>query len=204
MERKYKSFAFTVRQKNGNTEEVNNSFLTYIKKQNGGAAVLEKEGNELHMHACVFLQNETTKTNFNHALSRIYERVRGDEDSIKVLRSGTRIMFNMDWWTNYCKKESDPKILYENIPNDVETYFPSEDEQKSAKLKAVDSVLAELEFLIKEEESWVSEPNHIDYAMYSIWFKKKLRKAPREKKKKREICEDLKKWMFPDEFTADW
>ena len=204
MEKKFRAFAFTVRQKSGNTAETNKVFVEFIKKKNGGFAVLEKEGTELHMHAGVFLENPTSKSNLNLQLQRIYEKVRRDEDSIKVLRGGTRIMYNLDFWESYCQKENNPRVLFECIPSEVDEYFPSEDEQNAARTRDVDSVMSELELLVKEEEPWANSPDYIDKAMYSIWFIKKLRKAPREKRKKREICEDLKKWMFPESMEIDW
>lgn len=207
MERKYKSFAFTVRQKNGNTNQCNNAFISFVQSKAGGFCVLEGEGDSLHLHCGVWLETEISKSNFNTQLCRIYEKVRTDEDSVKVLRGGTRIMYNDDFMNEYLNKK-DSRFVYKSLVDNREEFYPSENEQSMAKNKDVDSVLASYELYIKENYTFdyckdmLNE--NIDKILYDIWFKKKLFKAPRDPKLKRWFRDDLKKWMFPDHFEPDW
>lgn len=203
MERKYRAFAFTVRQKAGTKVETIEAFKSFIQKKDGGFAVLEGEGDTLHLHAGVFIENETSKSNFNLQLQRIYEKVKEDDDSVKVLRGGTRIMYDMNFFNEYLQKEDEPRVIYECIPEEVDKYFPPEEEQRKAKLSLTDSVLSDYEFLLNEREPDLKS-DHLEFALYDIWFKDKVRKAPREKRKKRELQNDLAKWMWPEEFGPDW
>ncbi len=124
MERKYRAFAFTVRQKAGTKPETIEAFKNFIQKKDGGFAVIEGEGDTLHLHAGVFIENETSKSNFNLQLQRIYEKVKEDDDSVKVLRGGTRIMYDMNFFNEYLQKEDEPRVIYESIPEEVDKYFP--------------------------------------------------------------------------------
>lgn len=206
MERKYKAFAFTIRPKQGLTENLKLEFLDWIKNKDGGFAVLEGEGESLHMHGGIFLEVETTKSNFNMQLQRHFEKHKRDEDSIKVQRGGTRILYDMNFLNNYLNKQ-DSRTIYQAIPDNVDDYFPSQEEQECAKNKCVDSVLAEYDLLIRENYKWENFGDvheHFDEWLYDLWFRKKLVKAPREKKKKRELSDNLKRWMFPNWFGIDW
>lgn len=204
-ERKYKAFAFTIRPKEGLTDPLKEEFLNWVKKKDGGFIVLEGEGTSLHMHGGMFLETETSKSNFNMQLQRHFERHRQDGDSTRVQRGGTRILYNMKFLTDYLSKE-DSRVIYESVPENVDEYFPSDLEQEKAKKSSVDSVLAQYEFLLREQFVYekYEDVEKIDEHLFDIWFVKKLMKAPREKKKKRELSDNLKRWMFPEFFGVDW
>jgi hypothetical protein len=207
MERKYRSFAFTVRQRAGNKKATNEEYVAFIKKKDGGFACLEGEGDSLHLHCGVWLETEITKSNFNLQLSRIYEKVREDEDSVKVLRGGTRIMYNDDFMNEYLNKK-DSRFIYKKVVENRDEYYPSKEEQKCAKNKEVDSVLSSYDLYIKENYKFEycrdMLDENIDKILYDIWYKKKLFKAPRDPKLKKWFRNDLKKWMFPENFGPDW
>lgn len=205
-ERKYRAFAFTIRPKNGLTEALRDEFIKWVESKNGGFCVLEGEGTSLHMHGGMFLETETTKSNFNFQLQRHFEKHRSDEDSTRVQRGGTRIMYNMDFLDKYLDKD-DSRLVYEKIPDDVEEYFPTQEEQAAAGTKSVDSVMSEYELLMREHFKWerVGDVMELfDKRLYELWFVKKVIRAPRENKRKRELSENLKRWMFPSYFDVNW
>lgn len=210
MEKKYGAFGFTIRQKGGNTERTNEEFRKWVESKKGGFCVLEGEGESLHMHGGVYLENRTSKSNFNLQLQRIFERVKKDEDSIKVQRGGTRIMYNKDFRETYLQKD-DSRFIYENIPEDEDEYYPSEDEQNAAKCKNVDSVASEYELYIRENHDWVfgetTCENHrhiVASVLGEIWYKERKFKAPKEKRKQKEFTTHMWRWLFPDEIEIDW
>jgi hypothetical protein len=69
----------------------------------------------------------------NIRVVEIFNRLGAEDGEIKVLRSGTRFAYNMDWIETYLQKTDEPCVAIDNVPDDVVPYFPTEEEQAAIK-----------------------------------------------------------------------
>lgn len=156
----YKSWCITIRPKCGvgigSPLEI--AFDKWIKKCKGGAYTFEKEGAERHIHAQVFYDEGKLKQNIKKSLIRHVQNENTDPDwspsSAKVLGGGIRIAYNANFIENYMSKDLQGGAYpYINIPDDEESYYPSEEEQKTVK----EDAQSRNPFMLKMKRIWIAE-----------------------------------------------
>lgn len=153
---KYRSFALTVRPRNGVTIPIVDALEKYCKTFPHYQMVLEGQNESRHAHIQIWLDNPTTKGDANKKLERVCSRCYDDWDQAqqKVLRSGTKIAYN-DWLENYCIQndiKGESNVVLDNRPLDTDPYYPSEEEQEATQRRsqAVDQQFCKLELLFEE------------------------------------------------------
>lgn len=156
----YKSWCITIRPKGGvgigSPLEI--AFDKWIKKCKGGAYTFEKEGAERHIHAQVFYDEGKLKQNIKKGLIRHVQNENTDPDwspsSAKVLGGGIRIAYNGNFIENYMAKDLQGGAYpYINIPEDEESYYPSQEEQKTVK----EDAQSRNPFMLKIKRIWIAE-----------------------------------------------
>ncbi len=153
---KYRSFALTVRPRNGLTIPIVEALEKYCKTFPHYQMVLEGENESKHAHIQIWLDTPTTKGDANKKLERVCSRCYSDWDQAqcKVLRSGTKIAYS-DWVESYCVDndlKGESHIVLDNRPLDTDPYYPSEEEQEATKRRsqAIDQQMCSLELMFEE------------------------------------------------------
>ena len=125
--KKYQSYAFTVRPRDGATEAHDQIAIQFVQKHCSYYYIVsEKTGSDRHLHAGVFFKKAMPRSNVTTILSRVYRELADDEK--RVLCRGVRIMYNMDFIQNYLDKDDDTETVISNLPEEkfLEGYWPSD------------------------------------------------------------------------------
>ena len=138
----YKSFAITVRPKNGIKEEgqLETQLINKLKKYDYCSIYAEMENEARHIHCQIWLNKPCAIGTIKTAMVRIQERYDPDwgESAKKVLRGGIKIAYS-DWILDYCEendlKEDDPNCLFHRVPPVTSEFYATEEEQQ----KIIDS-----------------------------------------------------------------
>lgn len=139
-----RSFCITIRPRAGICDERIQQYVKWASKQDGAYGALEGDGTERHLHMQLFFRKPRTKGDVNIRVVEIFNRLPVEDGEVRVLRSGTRFAYNMDWIEGYLQK-GDRTVVIDNVPDDVLAYFPTEEEQERIKdqKKAVDDYFHE-------------------------------------------------------------
>lgn len=154
---KYKSFAITVRPRNGvePLSALEKDVVAWFKKQTSALIVAEEQGEARHIHGQVWLETERSRGEVVRAFDRIMSRNSlYDNAQKKIMKSGVKIAYS-DWFEDYLLDNSDKNeenkkkgtILYKNIPDDTYEFYPTEAEQEEIqnRVNASDTRMYELE-----------------------------------------------------------
>lgn len=151
----YKSYAFTVRPRDGATVTHDGLLVSFLRKYcQYWYVVSEKTEEERHLHAGAFFKKAHTRCNMTIMLKRVFKDMEDDEK--RVLAKGVRIMYNMDFIEEYLNKDDDTVVISDNMAEAsyLEGYWPPTQEQDRAKAQmAVDKYYAKLECLWYEHQS---------------------------------------------------
>lgn len=203
--RKYKSFALTVRPRDGVTDEHIASFVKLAKRVSEFYFVAtEKEGSERHIHAGLFLKEAIDVKGMNRQLVRVYKDF--DDDEQRTLRKGTRIMYNIDFIENYigdADKGDVTVVVAKELPEAkfLEGYWPSKAEQnKAIALSATDKFYAKLERLWFETRDPGVDINRDTVAVfiYDMMFKSRKIRVLRDQKHIKNVVWLLERYLKKD------
>lgn len=182
----YKSYAITVRPLDGATHVHDDAIMKFLRKYcEYYYAVSEKTGTERHIHAGLFMKKAVIPSNMKLMLRRVLPMLSDDER--RVLNQGVKIMYNMDFITNYLDKDDDTEVLMNCLPEEatLDSYWPpSKDQQKAQAMKATDKFYANLEFLWFQHmlpNTEISKQSCQDF-LFSMMFEKRLIKVLRDRK----------------------
>lgn len=153
----FRSFAITVRPRDGVTDKTISAYLKWFEKLDYAFVCTEKDGVERHIHAQIFTDNAKAKGDITKQVERICERTICDWDQSqkKVLRQGIKVAYS-DWYLDYLKenelKDNSCNILYEKLPENTYPYYPTEEQQEQVRTtaNAVDPRFTDLEFKCNE------------------------------------------------------
>lgn len=167
---KYRSFCITLRTRVGINSGLKNAFDCWIKKQEFGAYVFEKEGSEEHIHGQIWFNDPRTRGNVKKPCDAMIRKYYEPDDYKLSIAVVVRIGYNDEFIEEYCKKEN--TLIYNKIPPDVdrEKYYPSEEEQELAQAKVHSKNLWLMELTVLwNQHATESEKSHInDYSIASF------------------------------------
>jgi len=164
----YRTYAITFRPTDGITDEQIDALDRWMQKTcDYYTAITEKTGRERHLHAALFLNKATTRSNLHNRIFAI-KGIDGTLTSVEksVFRRGTKIMYNCDFMEGYMAKGDDTVVIAAQLPEDdpsvVDAYFPEKDDDRM-KRKFEGSVW----FVNMEKAYYADEGKH--------WFTRKSR-----------------------------
>lgn len=150
----YKSYAITIRPRDGITDFTIKATTEWCKKQRFAVGVIEKDNESRHLHIQVWNDAPKARGDVAKAIQRICERTIPEWDNAqqKVLRSGIKIAYS-DWYEDYLldneskEQVTEERIIINNPPDKTMEYYPTEEEQNEVQtLKtATDQRYASLE-----------------------------------------------------------
>jgi hypothetical protein len=203
----YRSFGITLRTGIGINDSHINDFDRWIKKQDYGAYVFEKEGDERHIHAQVWYNEAKAKGSITKVMKRHIINNYNPEDYVLRHAQKIKIAYNDEFLESYMEKDfikDDDEGLgnfeYNKVPDITLDFYPSEEEQEmvQAKSKSKNGWLLELDELYKkyatEEEKML--PNIYNVAKFferiaflDLW---KIMKDPKQRQQEAQI---YRKWI---------
>lgn len=124
------SFAITINTRVGINDLMIKNMHKWIKGQYGGAFVFEKEGNDRHIHAVIYVEGKRAKGAVEKPLKAMIKRCYNPEDYIMKVALKVKDQYSDFWLDKYMIK--DGKVEYQNIPEEREKFYPSEEEQAKA------------------------------------------------------------------------
>jgi len=147
-----KSFALTIRPRDGITDKTVASFKKWLGKQDYSVSVLEMQNEARHLHAQLWYKEPKHRGDICKQVHRICERTIENFDTaqLKVLRQGIKIAYS-DWYLDYLtdneNKTDNALILTNNPPEKSLDYYPTEEEQEARKnqCNAIDQRMFALE-----------------------------------------------------------
>lgn len=209
MSESYKSFAITVRPRDGLTDKTRQALLTWIQRScDHGILVTEGSNQSNHAHIQIWNNEGRTRGVVSTAIQRICVRTILDWDRAqqKVMRNGIRIAYS-DWFDDYLtdnlEKTGDEKgiIHYENVPENTLEYYPTEDEQdkRKEKFNAVDQKYFDMNinYTAYLEERGLRN-TIVNCSTFMSWaiFEAKIYRVIEDPRKGRFICQWL--WRYHD------
>jgi len=199
----FRSFAFTVRPKDGvkENDEIEINLIKYLAKHNG-YLVAEMEEEARHLHGQIYFEKPKRKYDFNKVLigyqeAELERQLNAAE--IRVLKGGTRIAFNNDFYTEYTNKP-DSYLLYDNMPKNPEEYYPSEEEQEKVKNRAhaVDKTFNRLREIYTEDPCPIPHIDNVRKWFYKQMYIKKTIAVIEDKKKFNQRVNSLFHYLHAD------
>lgn len=170
----YKAIAFTFRPKNGASQgEQENCIINWVKSQDYGFLVAEKEGSERHYHGQLFFNQSRKKDSvrkfFVNHLKKYELYYSGTQIKVALnIKGAVNDGFIEDYILDNKDKINDNcEILVNNIPDNTQEYYPSNEvvEKLSNYNLAKDKLLFELEeqyheFIINNINEFIVESCH--------------------------------------------
>lgn len=124
MSQKFKTFAFTLRPRDGVTAAQIEKLCKYCKTHADWYKIItEKEDDARHIHAVWVLKKESTRTNVLVYMTRMFKTLSPEE--LSVMRNGLKVWYNADF-LDYLDKDDDTVVIEENLPelSYLESLFP--------------------------------------------------------------------------------
>ena len=177
---KYRTFAFLWRPRNGaDSVSHDNSVLEWIRKRSTHYHVVaEKKGSERHLHACLYLKTEVTRSNFSLTLVRLGKQHDLDLEELTVLRKGVRIMYSNDFITKYLTKDADSEVIGSCLPEvaTLEAFYPPKVVEAKTKKPRHSLFYWELEKLWYEHRRPCEEVNTVNVRsfLFRMMYKDRL------------------------------
>lgn len=133
----YKSFAITIRPRNGVVAggTLEKAIIKKMEKYDFASIFSEKEEEARHLHCQIWVSKAVAIGTIKTAMVRISEREDPDwsDASKKVLRSGIKIAYS-DWILDYCEsnelKTDKSECLMHRVPPMTSSYYATEEEQE--------------------------------------------------------------------------
>jgi len=198
----YKSYAVTVRPRNGLSDLTMSELAKWVAKQDYGVLVIESESESRHAHLQVWFNEGRERGKITTAMQRICDRTIEDFDNaqLKVLRSGVKIAYS-DWYADYLidnkeKEDSDGlgEVVYIKVPDNPLEFYPTEEDQQKVqdKVNAVDKYYHKL--LELWNEWWYGGPvmqTNVASFLADMEFKSKKITVIRDNKTRHNTCRNL-------------
>lgn len=153
-----KTFALTIRPYGGITDEQIELVRKYVvRKCDYYSLITEKEDDQRHLHAGLFLKKSASRSNVCNEVLRLFKDLTPAEKS--VLRDGIKVMYNADFVNNYLTKGDNTVVIARSLPEvkTMENYFAAVPPKKKKGPASVDPFYANLEKLWYEHKRPVEE-----------------------------------------------
>jgi len=156
----HRSYCITFRPHGGVTDKQISTLSRWIKKSSEYYFVItEKEDEARHIHASIFLNKKTTRSNLTITLSRLFKELTHEEKA--VFNRGIKAQYNSDFITEYMNKGDDTVVIERNLPEiaTLDKYFAEVPDKRKKGPKTTDPFYANLEKLWFEHKRPIEECN---------------------------------------------
>lgn len=205
----HKSLAFTIRPRDGVKSDgsLEQSVIKYITKHKGFVCS-EKEEQARHLHGQIFYDTERGKSiaEFKKILMTYQEKDLNRPLTPAEKKHGFRIKiaYSDEYYSEYCAKEDG--MLYEDMPDDTSSYYPTKEEQDKAQAKAnaVDRKYFALEEKYNIYSNNVPPKGLKDIArfLYDAMFTSRTIHVIEDPKKRKQTINSLYEYILKDNSRA--
>lgn len=210
---KYQSYSITLRPYGGVTQDDIDMLMKLILKYTKYAyAITEKEDEERHIHAALYLKEEKTLSAFNQLMKRQFYDSVVERQSIWGVCYKAKPMYNDAWVAEYCMgqtKDGKPKadkmeVLYNHLPaNEKRLEYYKDIVPRKINRNTGDPYFAKLERLYYEhvehnELAPCREPTlqEMETFICEMMFKHRKIKVITDSRKMRRTCHCLQKYIM--------
>ncbi len=202
----YRSFAFTIRPRNGVNDKLLEDAISWIQKQDYGFMVTEMALEAKHIHGQIWINNPRAKGTVALSLERLQERSDPEWDpaSKKVLRRGVRIAYNKDFVEEYLSEDkTGSTIEYNNPPEDEDEFYPSQEEQDAVmnEAHAADKRLHRLSLMYhiyyKEDMPILAYKKLVAKFLFDAWYISKNLPTLQSKRYEKDLLRKLVFYLYP-------
>lgn len=165
----------TLRPRSGLTDDMISRAIKCFEKLDGAFAVTEKTGTSRHLHAAMFLSTEVRKGQIVERMKVVQGEM--DDDELRVLKSGVKVLYNAEWYGSYLVKGDDTVVIYDKVPDNDVQYFPSAASQLKAIGRSGNTPLS-LVKMYAESKRPVTLGNSLDF-LRELWFHDKTAPPPK-------------------------
>lgn len=153
---KYRTYALTLRPKDGVTDTIVSSFSEWIRKRSTYYhMVTEMTGSSRHIHAACFFKKEISRSNLCNLISCFGKKHDFSNEELVVLRKGIRIMYSNDFIESYLSKDEDCEVICSELPESahLQSWYPPKSVSPGSRKEQHSKYYWELESLWKETQS---------------------------------------------------
>lgn len=168
----YRAWAVTIRPLDGLGDEMIDRFRTMADKLVGCYAVTEKTGVERHLHAGLFFAKGVRKSQVVERMKVVQGEMSDAEE--RVMKMGVKVMYNDAFIDEYLTKGDDTVVLVDDVPDERDEFYPSQEEQAKA---MAGSPVCRLELYRKAYDE-VSLGRCLDF-LRGLWFTERSVPPPR-------------------------
>lgn len=207
MDKSYKSWAFTIRPRDGVEKDspLQVAIIKWCMKQDYYFLCAEGIDEARHLHGQIWVDEPRDKGTINKSLERICEKhvTTWDTAQKKVLRGGTKIAYSSDFIETYLSKEDN--WILNACPENEEDYYPSEEEQTKVKnaANAADKKYNRLSQKFKEANpDWMNYACAVDRRyltakfLSDAMFKSKTEMVIQDKRNRVALCQCLTAYIW--------
>lgn len=198
MSEKFKSYAITIRPRDGIEDKHINKFMKWVRKACVYYHVVtEKTMADRHVHAGLFLETESTRSNVVTQVMRMFTDLSTEEK--RVLRNGIKIMYNADFIGKYLDKDDDTEVIASCLPEQghMESFFPPKPEPKVSGAKKCSLYYHELESLWYKYNTPDTEVNTVtarDF-LFKVMYAERVLAVIRDDKQIIQVARHLVRWL---------
>lgn len=210
-QQKFKSYAITIRPRNGIDEDQLPLVTDWIKKRcSHYHIVTEKEGSARHLHAAMYLLTPVKRSNMTVVLGRLGKKIGMDAEEICVMNRGVRILYSNDFVTNYLDKDDDTVVIASCLPEmgSLNSFYPPKPvaDVNQRKVAKHSKYYWELEKLWYEHKRPIDEPNtqNMRNFLFDMMYNKRLIPVIKDDKSILQVSRHLTRWVKKvDESTLE-
>lgn len=172
----HRSYAVTHRPRGGVSDADISLFTKWVKKHTDYHFVItEKDEDQRHIHAGLFLKKPTLHSNVAITLVRLFKDL--DVEERAVLRSGIRPMYNNDFIASYMSKGDSTVVIERSLPEvaTLDAYFAEVPDKRKKGPTAVDPFYNNLEKLWYLHKRPIEECNPVNLRNFLMRMMNDLR-----------------------------
>jgi len=198
---KFRTYALTMRPRNGVTTNQISAVTKWIKKRcSHYHIVTEKTGAALHIHAALYLKVDVEKSNLTQVWIRLMKAQSLDSKELAVARKGVKIMYNNDWVSTYLDKDDDTVVIESCLPeleSLIQHYPPKPVTATAAKARKCSAYYHELEALWEKHKRPLLEVNseNCRHFLFNMMYNERCINVIRDDKQIIQTARHLTRWL---------
>lgn len=205
MTQKFKTYAITVRPKDGVSDKHINVMAKWVRKHcEYYHIVTEKEGSQRHIHVAVVLHEAKPRSNIVTMMKCVFKDF--DDTERKVLFRGIKILYNEDFIYNYLDKDDDTVVIDSHLPEKgfLESYFPPKPVESDGRTKKCSLFYHELESLWYQHTRPGEDVNTVNARnfLFKMMYSDRLIPVIRDDKGIIQTARHLTRWLNKSDYST--
>jgi hypothetical protein len=203
---RFKTYALTLRPRNGVNQEQVNEITSWIRKRSDHYHIVtEKTEGAKHVHAALYLKVSVTRSNFCVVYSRLLKKFNLDFEEIVVAKKGVRILYNNDFVLKYLDKDDDTVVVASSLPevSRLQAWYPPRPELKT-KIEQHSKYYWQLENLWKKHTPVYYEVNTVNARnfLFNMMYNERCLSVIKEDRQIIQVARHLVRWIKREQYCT--